>query len=150
MHNNKATSTLDRVSFRVDMKNCPVQYERQQQATGTSRSNIARPEQWAERAWCLQNPNLHSRLNINCVSVGSSSRSYSFSFSSIRILIDTATKIQRGRRPIRYVKIHIQYRRGAASLRYRNRDRAEITVCMYVQKPYPVGFPSRRKSFPVV
>ena len=64
MHNNKATSTVNRVSFHVDMKNCPVQYERQQQGTGTNRSNMA-PERWAERAWCPQNPNPHSRLNIN-------------------------------------------------------------------------------------
>ena len=38
--------------------------------------------------------------------------------------------------PIRYVTLHLRVRVGAASLRYRNR--AEITVLMWEQKPYPV------------
>ena len=38
-------------------------------------------------------------------------------------------------------------RRGATSLRYRNR--AEITVLMCEQKPYPVWFSYRRKIYPV-
>ena len=38
--------------------------------------------------------------------------------------------------PIRYVTLHFRDRVGAASLRYRNR--AEITVLMWEQKPYPV------------
>ena len=46
---------------------------------------------------------------------------------------------------IRYVKIHFQDRRGAASLRYRNR--AKITVLMCEQKPYSVWFSGRRKSY---
>ena len=37
--------------------------------------------------------------------------------------------------------------RGVGSLRYRNR--AEITVLMYEQKPYPVWFSCRRKSYSV-
>ena len=51
-----------------------------------------------------------------------------------------------GTDPIRYVTLHFRDRLGEASLRYRNR--AEITVCMCEQKPYPVGFSSRRKSIP--
>ena len=38
-------------------------------------------------------------------------------------------------------------RRGAASLRYRNR--AQITVFMCEQKPYPEWFSCRRKIYPV-
>ena len=38
--------------------------------------------------------------------------------------------------PIRYATLHLRDRVGAASLRYRNR--AEITVLMWEQKPYPV------------
>ena len=36
---------------------------------------------------------------------------------------------------------------GEASLRYRNR--AEITVFMCEQKPYPVWFSRQRKSYPI-
>ena len=50
--------------------------------------------------------------------------------------------VQRHKR-IRYVKVFFQGRRGAASLRYKNR--AEITVVMCEQKPYPVWFSCRRK-----
>ena len=49
---------------------------------------------------------------------------------------------------IRKVILHSQDRRGAASIRYRNR--AEITVLVSEQKPYPVQFSSSRKSYPVV
>ena len=50
--------------------------------------------------------------------------------------------------PIRYVTLHCRDWRGAASLRYRNR--AEITVLMCEQKPYPVWFSCRRcKCYPV-
>ena len=49
--------------------------------------------------------------------------------------------------PIEYVTFHFRDRCVAASLRYRNR--AEITVLMSEQKPYPVWFPCRRKSSPV-
>ena len=47
----------------------------------------------------------------------------------------------------KYVTLHFRDRRGAASLRYRNR--AEITVLMCKHKPYPVWFSCRRKSYPV-
>ena len=40
--------------------------------------------------------------------------------------------------------LHFTDERGEDSLRYRNR--AEITVLMCEQKPYPVGFLSRRES----
>ena len=49
--------------------------------------------------------------------------------------------------PIGYVTFHFRDRCVAAYLRYRNR--AEITVFMCEQKPYPVWFPRRRKSSPV-
>ena len=45
---------------------------------------------------------------------------------------------------IRYVTLHFRDRRYTASLRYRNR--AEITVLVCEQKPYPVLFSCRFKS----
>ena len=48
--------------------------------------------------------------------------------------------------PIRYVTLHIRDRRGVAWLRDRNR--AELTGLMCEQKPYPVKFSCRRKSYP--
>ena len=46
--------------------------------------------------------------------------------------------------PIRYVTLHLSDQRGAASLRHRNR--AEITVLMCKQKPYPVWFCAGAKA----
>ena len=46
--------------------------------------------------------------------------------------------------PIRYVTLHFRDRRGVASLRYSNR--AEITVLMCEQKPYPVWFQPRSQG----
>ena len=46
--------------------------------------------------------------------------------------------------PIRYVTLHLRDRVGAASLRYRNR--AEITVLMWKQKPYPVWTDGRTEE----
>lgn len=42
---------------------------------------------------------------------------------------------------------HFRDRRGVASLRYRNR--AEITVLVCEEKPYPVWFSCWHKSYPV-
>ena len=50
--------------------------------------------------------------------------------------------------PIRYVTLYFGDRRGAASLRYRNR--AENTILMCEQKPDPVRFSCRRKSYPLL
>ena len=50
--------------------------------------------------------------------MGSSARSNSFTSAMVRMSVRTA------RKAIRYVTIHFQDRRGAASLRYKNR--AEI------------------------
>ena len=47
--------------------------------------------------------------------------------------------------PIRFLNLRFRDRRGADSLRYRNR--AKITVLMCEQKPYPVWFSCRRKSY---
>ena len=46
--------------------------------------------------------------------------------------------------PIRYVTLHFRARQGAASLRYRSR--AEITVLMWEQKPYPVWMDGRERT----
>ena len=50
--------------------------------------------------------------------------------------------------PIRNVTLHFRDRRSTASHRYRNR--AEITLLMCEQKPYPVWLSRLRKSCPVL
>ena len=51
-------------------------------------------------------------------------------------------------KPVRYLTIHfIRYHRGAASLRLRNR--AEITVLVYEQKPSPLWFSCQCENYPV-
>ena len=45
---------------------------------------------------------------------------------------------------IQYVTLHLRDRRGAASLRHRNRGATTVFVCE--QKPYPVWFSWQRKS----
>ena len=57
------------------------------------------------------------------------------------------TALKCGTEPIPYVKLHFRDRRGGASLRYRNR--AEVIVLIYEQKPYLVSFSYRRKRYPV-
>lgn len=47
----------------------------------------------------------------------------------------------------RYVALHLRDRSKAVALRYRHR--ADITVFILEQKPYPVWFSCRRKSYPV-
>ena len=49
--------------------------------------------------------------------------------------------------PVKYVTLHFRDTRGTALFRYRNR--AEITVLMSEQNPYPLWFSGRRKSCPV-
>ena len=49
--------------------------------------------------------------------------------------------------PIRYVTLRFGNRRGAASLRHRNRGDIIVLVCE--QKPYRVSFSYQRKTYPV-
>jgi len=49
---------------------------------------------------------------------------------------------------IRFATLHFQDRRGAASLRYRNRFEITVLICVN-RKPYPVWFSCRRKSYPL-
>ena len=54
-------------------------------------------------------------------------------FTSAADQIPSHTTPECGTEPIRYVTLHFRDRRGAATLRYRNR--AKITVLMCEQKP---------------
>ena len=81
------------------------------------------------RGFNFLNPNPHSRH-----------LSYLFTSATLRKPIHTATKCST--KPIQYVTPHSRDRRGAASLRYRNR-------AMSGQKQYPVWFSCRRKSCPI-
>ena len=88
----------------------------QPQSPGSHTSNIA-PARLAERVWCTK-----------FASVSSNPR---FTSATGRIGVHTAPKY--GTKPIRYVTLHFRERRGAASLRRRNR--AATTVLMCEQKP---------------
>ena len=89
------------------------------------------------------NPRPHSSM-FTSVSVDSSPHSRLFT-SMVQIQVQTAPKCCT--EPLRYMTLHFRDRRGAASLRYRNR--AKITVVMCEQKPYPVWFSCMRKSYSV-
>ena len=69
---------------------------------------------------------------------------YLFTSATVRIAVHTTPKCDT--EPVRYVTLHLWDWRGAASLRYRNR--AEITVLKCEQRPNPVWFSRRRKSYP--
>ena len=49
--------------------------------------------------------------------------------------------------PIQYVTLQFQDQHSAGSLHYRNH--AKITVHMCEEKPYPMRFSYRRKSYPI-
>ena len=89
-------------------------------------------------------PSNNWALNIYFLRSGSSPLSYLFTFATVRIPVH-ATAPECGIDSIRYVTLHFRDRRCTASLRYRNR--AEITVLVCEQKPYPVLFSCRRKSY---
>ena len=76
------------------------------------------------------------------VSVGSSPRSYLFTSAKLRMVFTPKYDTK----AVRYVTL-LRDRRGAVSLRHRNR--AEITVLVCEQKTYPVWLSWRRKSNPV-
>ena len=91
----------------------------QPQSPGAHTSNIA-PARLTERVWC-----------IKFASVGSNPRFYLFTSATGRIGVHTPPKY--GTKPIRYVILHFRDRRGAASLRRRNR--AATTVLVSEQTP---------------
>ena len=63
----------------------------------------------------------------------------------VQIQVQTAPKCCT--EPLRYVTLHFRDRRGAASPRYRNR--AEIIVLMFEQKPYiRYGFRACARAIP--
>ena len=92
-----------------------------------------------ERVWCTK---FQSSGIFTSVSVGSSPRSYLFTSAKVRMVFTPKYDTK----PVRYVTL-LRDRRGAVSLRHRNR--AEITVLVCEQKTYPVWLSWRRKSNPV-
>ena len=66
--------------------------------------------------------------------MGSSPRSHLFTPVTGRMGGHIARKY--GTKPIRYVTLHLRDRRGATSLRHRNRAATTVLVCE--QKPHPV------------
>ena len=116
-------------AFRAETKSYTIKYEQQRYWTGTSHSHTSNimPERLAERVcWTKSRQSsrwIFTRLNP---------------FLSSLILFTSATD----RIPVR-AKCAL----GAASLCHRNR--AEITVLVCEEKPYPVRFSRLRKSHPV-
>ena len=115
----QAMFTLQRTAFRGATKNCPLQCE--QQGPGSAQV-VHTHRTWCRRAWPRgfgeRNPSPHSWI-FTFVSVVSSPRSYLFTSATGRIGVHTAPKY--GAKSIRYVTLHVQDRRGAASLCHRNR-----------------------------
>ena len=68
----------------------------------------------------------------------------SYLFTSAIARIPVYTTPQSGTEPIGYVTPHVRDRRGAASLRYRNR--AATTIVMCEQNPIWYGFPAGAKA----
>ena len=92
-----------------------------------------------------QNPSPQSWI-ITSVSGDSSPCSHFFTSATVRIPVHSTPKYST--EPIRYVTLHFQDRRSAASLSYRNR--AEITVLMCELKIHLKWFSRRRKwCYPV-
>ena len=73
----------------------------------------------AERVWCTKFKCSLPNQILTSASVGSSPRSYLFTSAMVRIPVHTAPKY--GTKPIRYVTLHFQDRRGPAWLRRSNR-----------------------------
>ena len=87
-----------------------------------------------------QNPSPQSWI-FTSVSGDPSPYSHFFTSATVRIPVHSTPKYDT--EPIRYVTLHFQDRRSAASLRYRNR--AEITVLMFELKIYLKWFSRRCK-----
>ena len=110
-------TTADSFSWRHEKLSVTVWTARAR--VGTSRphtSNMVR-RAWP-RGFGELNPSPHSWI-FTFVSVGSSPRSYLFTSATGRIGVHTAPKYCA--KSIRYVTLHVQDRRGAASLCHRNR-----------------------------
>ena len=118
--------------------------------TATTRGSLSntlnsKPAQLAERVWCTKV--LSSLLNIYFRLISYQARSFLFISAAGRTGVHTAPKY--GSNPIRYVTPHFRDWRGTASL-LRLRNRAATTVFVGEQKPYPVSFSWRRKSYLVL
>ena len=127
--------TRKRIAFRGATKSCPLQCE--QQRSGAAQV-VHTHLTWCRRGWPRGFGELNSSPHFcgifTSASVGSSPRSYLFTSATGRIGVHTAPKY--GAKAIRYVTLHFQDRRGAASLRHRNRAATTVFVCE--QKPFPV------------
>ena len=101
-------------------------------------SNIV-PERLDDRVWWTKTPVLTPEL-LTSVSADSSPRSYLFTPATVRYLLKLHQTVAQN--PSDMWRSTFEF--GAASLRYRNR--AEITVSVCKQNPYPLWFPCGSKS----
>ena len=118
--------------------------------TATTKGNLSytlnfKPAQLAERVWCTKV--LSSLLNIYFHLFSSQARS--FYLLPLRVEQVFILHQKYGSNPIRYVTPHFRDWRSAASL-LRHRNRAATIVFVCGQKPYPVWFPWRGKSYLVL
>ena len=118
--------------------------------TATTKGNLSytlnfKPAQLAERVWCTKV--LSSLLNIYLHLFSSQARS--FYLLPLRVEQVFILHQKYGSNPIRYVTPHFRDWRSAASL-LRHRNRAATIVFVCGQKPYPVWFPWRGKSYLVL
>ena len=122
---------------------CPVWYEQQLDRLEVVHAHRTSCRSGWPRGFGELNPRPHSSI-FTSVSVDSSPRSHLFT-SMVQIQVQTAPKCCT--EPLRYVTLHFRDRRGAASPRYRNR--AEIIVLMFEQKPYiRYGFRACARAIP--
>ena len=121
---------------------CPVWYEQQLDRLEVVHAHRTSCRSGWPRGFGELNPRPHSSI-FTSVSVDSSPHSHLFT-SMVQIRVQTAPKCCT--EPLRYVTLHFRDRRGAASLRYRNR--AQITV-LCEQKPYiRYGFRAGARAIP--
>ena len=134
---------LHRIAFGANTKSSP--YEQQRHRTGTSRLHISNIlcDYWP-RGFGEMNLSPHSWI-FTSFSVDFGPSSYLFTSATVRIPVHAA--LECGTESIWYVTRHFRDQHVAASVRYRNR--AEITVLICEQKPYPTWFSCRRKSHPI-
>ena len=97
------------------------------------KSRILDPKICPNLGFGALNPSLQFCI-FTFISVGSIPHSYLFTSATGRIGVHTVSKY--GKKPIQCVTLHFRDRRGAASVRHRNR--AALTVLVCEQKPFMV------------
>ena len=152
LHNDKSIR-LCLYSFLADTKSYPVsgryhEYEQQRHRTGASRSHIGiqHPAGKVGREGLVKwIPVLTAEYLLPSQWIPVLTPTYALPLLS-EYLFTLHSSVAQNLREISYVTHHFRDRHVAASLR--NRNRANITVLMWEQKPNPVSFSCRRKSFP--